>query len=35
MEDDEDAILCYGWDAVSAEWLPIRVDDTGTVETTS
>lgn len=35
MEDDEAAILCYGWDATTNEWIPILVDATGEVEVTT
>lgn len=35
MKDDEAAILCYGYDSTTGEWLPILVDATGVVQVTT
>ena len=35
MEDDEAAVLCYGYDDTNDEWIPILVDATGLVEVSS
>ena len=32
---EEEAVLCYGYDAINDEWIPILVDATGTVEVTT
>lgn len=33
--EDEAAVLCYGYDSVNDEWIPILVDATGQVEVTT
>lgn len=33
--EEEAAVLCYGWDDINGEWIPIAVDATGAVEVTT